>query len=389
MRSVSPAASLLSIAAGFTLVPAATTAAAARMFSAPRPYTTGDGPSAVAIADVNGDRKPDVVTANAEGKTISVLLNAGRRRFRAHRDSPLTTAPHSLKLVDVDGDGKRDVVTAAPIQRGVAAGSLSILLNDAQRSFRLQQIYPICSSGLQFGTGDMNDDGRVDVVAANPACFWGFFSSIFLNAGNGLFERSAICGGGAGKVAVAIGDVDTDGKPDLVTASVDADTISVGLNGGDVTRCPGTRVSDEFQTGRAPLALALRDLNGDGKRDVVTANYEAGTLSVLLNKGDGTFAVHVEYPTGGPPTSVAVGDLNGDHMPDIATTSSSAGAVSVRVNRGRGTFGPRHDYRTNGGHPSSVAIADLNSDGRPDLAVANEDTDNVSVFFNRTHSASR
>jgi hypothetical protein len=177
-----------------------------------------------------------------------------------------------------------------------------------------------------------------------------------------------------------------DGKPDLVTANyVEDGAVSVLLNRGDGS----FRAKRDFRTGGGPFSVAIGDLNGDGKLDLATANgYGPSTVSVLLNRGDGSFQPKVDYATGSA-YSVAIGDLNGDGKPDLATGNISAGTVSVLLNRGDGSFQAKLDYET-GESPSSVAIGDLNGDRRPDLVTANpgEGTSNrgknksVSVLLN-------
>ena len=187
-------------------------------------------------------------------------------------------------------------------------------------------------------------------------------------------------GGQPGSLAVA--DVNGDGKLDLATANPDLSTVSVLLNRGNGT----FQVKGEYETGLDPLFVRVGDLDRDGKPDLVTANGY-GYLSVLAGRGDGTFDSdsRVDYRTGGG--SLAIGDLNGDGWPDLISTNfgqddETPGSVSVLLNRGDGTFLPRVEYPA-GLTPAFVATADLNRDGKLDLAVANYDGDTVSVFLNR------
>src|SRR6185312_6170022 len=112
------------------------------------------------------------------------------------------------------------------------------------------------------------------------------------------------------------------------------------------------------------------DLNGDGSVDLVVAKAHSSRVGVLLNDRDGTFAPHVDYPTAASPVAVAVAarDLDGDGDPDLVTANTS-GSVSVLLNRGRGTFAAKVDYAA-GGAPNSIALADFDRDGFLDAAVA-------------------
>ena len=154
-----------------------------------------------------------------------------------------------------------------------------------------------------------------------------------------------------------------------------------------------------YPTGISPSSVAIGDLNGDGRLDLVTANIggdplgtptPAGTVSVLLGNGGGTFSAATPYPTGSViPSSVAIGDLNGDGRLDLAVTNYGspsslvpAGTVSVFLGAGGGTLAAATQYPTGTGLPGaqSVAIGDLNGDGRLDLAVANSSS-SISVLL--------
>ena len=168
--------------------------------------------------------------------------------------------------------------------------------------------------------------------------------------------------------SVAIGDLNGDGKPDLATANGDASTVSVLLNRGDGS----FRAKRDYATGHGPDSVAIGDLNGDGKPDLATANIEASTVSVLLNRGDGSFQAKLDYATGSGPRSVAIGDLNGDGKPDLATANVRYANTRLRApQQGRRQLPGQASTTRPGRAPASVAIGDLNGDGKPDLATAN------------------
>jgi hypothetical protein len=182
---------------------------------------------------------------------------------------------------------------------------------------------------------------------------------------------------GNGPAAIALGDVNGDGSPDLATANYNENTVSVLLNNRDGT----LHARQDYATAFSPRALALGDLNGDGNADLVTANLWDNSVSVLLSNADGTLQAKQDYETASRPLDVALGDLNGDGRLDIAVAADNANAVSVFRNSGDGSFEARQDYETGAG-PDSVAIADMNADGRPDLITANGEAATVSVLMN-------
>jgi hypothetical protein len=180
---------------------------------------------------------------------------------------------------------------------------------------------------------------------------------------------------------VAIGDLNGDRRPDLAVAKISYDagpgSVSVLLGNGDGSFSSGSN----FSVGNYPIAVAIGDLNKDGKLDLVTANTNSNTVSVALGNGDGSFRPRTDYATGPSPTWVAIGNLDGDGRPDLAVPNSGSNTVSVWLGNGGGSFGARTDYGV-GTSPTCVAIGDFNRDGRPDLVVANNGSSTVLVLLN-------
>ncbi len=144
---------------------------------------------------------------------------------------------------------------------------------------------------------------------------------------------------------------------------------------------PAVRFSSTTLTaGLQPEGIASGDLNGDGKADLVVSDYAASTISVLLGNGNGTFKTHVDYPVGAGAYGIAIADFNGDGKADVAVADWSAATVSVLLGNGDGTLQPAVSY-TVGAEPSQIAVGDFNGDGKLDLAVATYAVSAVSVLL--------
>jgi len=171
--------------------------------------------------------------------------------------------------------------------------------------------------------------------------------------------------GGADGFTTRIGDLNGDGKGDVVITYERQPKVTVFLGVGDGNLTPGV----SYVIGAQSSDLALADLNGDGKLDIAAAQSSGSGVSVLLGRGDGTFLPATSYPTGQEPGAIAVADLNHDGVPDLITLSQPASTVSVLIGVGNGTFLPKRDSAARPG-ANALAVADFNLDGRPDVALA-------------------
>ena len=127
-----------------------------------------------------------------------------------------------------------------------------------------------------------------------------------------------------------------------------------------------------YSAGDSPNAVAIGDLNGDGEPDLAIANSVSQNVSVLLGNGDGTFLAKVDYAVGGNPNGVVIADVNSDSKPDLAT-ANNLNSISVLLGNGNGTFGPKTDYALAAfSIPNDIVSGDLNGDNKPDLITVNQ-----------------
>jgi hypothetical protein len=214
--------------------------------------------------------------------------------------------------------------------------------------------------------GDLDGDGNLDLVTAaiggSP-----FSLSVLLGKGDGTFAARVDVANENMVNDLALGDMNGDGKLDLVTANRSG-TVSVRLGKGD-----GTLAAEQIQAcAGEPVSIALGDLDADGTLDVATANSLADTVTVLLGKGDGTFRTKVDYAIADEPVSVLAGDLNGDRRLDLVVIRGLTGNVSVLLGKGDGSFGERLDGVLDlvSNNLQSAALGDVNGDGQLDLVIA-------------------
>jgi 6-phosphogluconolactonase (cycloisomerase 2 family) len=374
-------------------------------FIAKQDFTTGTNPISVAIGDLDGDGKPDLVVANQGPSTVSVYRNASSSgsisssSFATKVDFTTATDPQSVAIGDLDGDGKPDLAVA-----NFGSNTVSVFRNTSSSgsisssSFATKVDFTAGSNPQSVAIGDLDGDGKPDLVVAN---FGSSTVSVFHNtSSSGSISSSSFATKvdfttGTSPVSVAIGDVDVDGKPDLVVANYNSATVSVYRNtssSGSISSSSFAAKVD-FTTGSNPISVAIGDLDGDGMPDLAVANSSPNTVSIYRNTSSSgsisssSFAAKVDFTTGTDPRSVAIGDLDGDGKPDLAVANYNPSTVSIFRNISSSgsisssSFAAKVDYTT-GTSPRSVIIGDLDGDGKPDLAVANAGSTSVSVLRN-------
>ncbi len=436
----------------------------------------------VAVRDFNRDGKLDIAATSFSGQSLAVLLGNGSGSFSTATNFPATTGPRSNAVGDFNGDGKLDLVSAnynssnvsvllnttptvtlaagtTPSENGPTNGTFTITLdqpaptggltvnynttgstaaNPAHYSFdqptstnitavtattftiaagattATLAVKPVDDSLLNPGetvklnitaspdyilgptigatvefspatystgtnplgiaVGDFNSDGNPDMVTANRGSG---NVSVLLGNGAGNFGAPSNLALGGVPSQVQVGDFNGDGKQDVaVTNYIGASsTVSVLLgNGAGSFGAPASlSVSSAF-------GLGVGDFNGDGKQDMAVASYNAATVSILLGNGSGGFSASSNFSTGTLPFAIAVGDFNGDGKQDLAVANKGSANISVLLGNGSGGFGATTNFAV-GANPVAIATGDFNGDGKLDLTTANYGSNNVSVLL--------
>jgi hypothetical protein len=325
-------------------------------------YTGGVPSMSLTAADVNGDGKIDLITANTGNNNITVLTNRGDRTFGSNGTYTAST-PQDIVAADLNGDGKPDL--ASPTTSGVA-----IWINIGNGRFSAPTFYSV-GSGHFLRAKDLNGDGSVDLVSGNGA--------VLTNTGAGTFALSYSANFPNDR-SLAVVDMNGDGLPDWVEALSRALIVLTNAGNGRFSLLASNAVA-----AIVPGTICAIDAKHNGRADVIIPFYESGSgtnILVMTNDGSGLLASNSVYNMNRGPSCVTAADLNGDGLIDLSVSDIS-GHVLVLTNDGSGRFvtGTTLTIPT---ISDCVITADLNQDGRLDLVTANYNSPNVSFFFNQT-----
>ncbi len=368
-------------------------------FVAGTPLTNPDGLYDIcnnAAGDLNGDGKPELIAANCSASgaagNLTVYVNNGDGTFKAGvyysagtettDNTAANISPLAVTIADVNGDGKNDLVVS-----NHDAGDVTVLLGNGDGTVNVPTVgynaggTPKTSAIVQ----DLNGDGIPDIVVPDDN-----FSFAYLQGyGDGTFRGAQdfyapVPGGfSAGATAIAVGDLNGDGYPDLVVGNYGFNPpngsgigVTVFLSNPDGSLQPGINLGK----GGSFEGVAVADFNGDGNLDIATVNESNNGVEIYYGNGKGSFPANTFFP--GVSTNafkIIAGDFNGDGHPDLAIVNTGSNNISVLLNDGTGNFGTAVTYATNG-TGTGIAAADVNGDGILDLVVP-QSNQGVDVFL--------
>jgi len=333
-------------------------------------YTVGDNPGSVAVADFNADDVPDLVVVNTSSNTVSLLLGNGNGTFQTHQQFPVGNSPRAVTSADFNGDGLLDLAVA----NGTSSNDVSVLLGNGNGTFQIHQRFLAGNLPVSITTADFNLDGRIDIAVTN------FFNnptgnsvSVLLGNGNGTFQPQRTFTTGTRPFSLAPGDFNADGIPDLAIANSNGLSVRLGIGNGTFQN------PVHYPAGNEPIYVTTGDFDGDGIMDIVVVNNFSDDLSVFRGIGNGSFQQQQRFATGDGPRAVAIGDFDKDGALDLAVSNLNTDDAMLLRGTGDGRF--ESFWRGAAGDgPESVVQTDFNGDGVNDLAVTNMNTDDVSVF---------
>lgn len=359
----------------------------ATSFAPKSDLTTGTVPYSVTSGDLDGDGRADLIVANKNSNSISFYRNtsvAGNISFASRIDSTLSGQPQCVAVADIDGDGALDVLAA-----NYTGTSLSVFRNISTSgtiALANQIVLSTGASSNSIAIGDIDGDGKPDIVTTYNSSSYVAVLRNLSTPGNISFAGFTTFLTASSPFSVAINDIDGDGKPDIVTANNTAtNTVSVLRNTSTIGAISFAAFV-QFQTGSYPQSVTVGDINEDNKPDVMTVSYNTpGSVSILRNTssvGTISFATRVDSTTGPSPSFVTMGDMDGDGKPDLV--AANGGTVSILKNMTTGgsvSFAQKVDFGT-GSNPCSVVLCDLDNDGKSDISVANYSSNTVSILRN-------
>jgi len=340
--------------------------------------STGGAPKAVILADLDGDQRVDLLTANAAENSLSLFSGQPGGLFASIQRIDLPSSPESLTAKDIDGDSRPDVL--------IAAGSVNRMYTlrntgmSGPNLFTLTTTTQVGPSPFAIATGDLNGDGLLDVVVGNRG---GDSLSVLMNKGGAMWDAPVTVAAPALPAGIAVGDINKDGRADVAVSSYQDNSVQVFASVGGTLMMAGPAL----MVGSGPTGVSLFDFNKDGFLDLTAVCENTGGVSVLPGQSAGAFGGAQSYPTAQYPAMALAEDLNGDGRTDlIVLNGGSKGSLVVLPGQGDGTFvsGNSSQRIPLSIAPSAFSTADIDGDGKLDLAVISQSASKVVILRNQS-----
>lgn len=341
-------------------------------FSVGASYPTGLAPTGVAVGDLNGDGNLDAVVTDSGSNTMSVLLGNANGTFQPRTIVQTGQNPSDVKLVDLDGDGNLDAIVTNNDDN-----TMMIFWGDGSGTFSTanRTILTTGNGPHRIVTGDLDGDGKIDIVIVD---WTGTSITIFYNNGGRQFTTQNLGSWGSSD-SVALGDLNGDGLPDIVIGG-ERETVYIN-QGNRVMKNIGN-----FQPGFHSDSVAV--VNFGSKVAVVGASQHEDVLTLLYTNSDGslddnTFDI-ITYGLSGAASDMLITDVNGDGVPDAivtyGSTSTGGGSMSVFLGTSDGHFLARVDS-TLAVAANRIVKAALNKSGNTDLIGVNTTLSALTLYF--------
>ena len=330
----------------------------------------GDGPTAVAIADFNGDGDSDLAVANEGSDNVSILVGGPGATFAGPVNHLVEDRPRSIAAADFDGNGDPDLAVPS-----YGTGATSVLLGATGSMFSVGTGFTGGDQRTGIAIADFNGDQDPDLASTDQG---DYNVAIRLGAAGATFTSAPSLSAGAEPSAVVAADFNSDRDPDLAVTNQFSDNVSILLGAAGGTFTGPTNIG----TADTPVSIATGDFNGDSDPDLVVGHV-SGAVSVLLGGPGSSFMGPTSFPAGTEPRAVAVAELDSDGDPDLVVANHLSDNVSVLLGGPGGAFTGPVNFPAGDG-PRGLATGDVDADRDLDVVVANLNFDNVSVLLNTT-----
>ena len=343
-------------------------------------------PIAVAVGHLNNDTHLDIAVASSATNQIAIFLNDANGSFIVPTtySAGVLSRPVSIAVADINGDHRMDIIVA-----NYDSHTIGVLFGQSDGTFATPiETFLGPSRPVSIVVGDLNNDTWLDVVVANNGTH---SISVLLGDGQGSFEiqKSHSTGYDSFPCALAIADLNNDDRLDIAVANYGTHTIYIFLGHGNGTLTLGVILS--AGVGSNPHAVTIADLNNDQQLDIVVANYDANTVGIFLGYGNGSFSIQKTYFLGVKfhPYSIATGYIDHDRQLDIVVSNAGSDSISVLIGYGNGTFATSATYSISpSSRPSGLTVGDFNNNNQSDVVLSNFGANNIIIFTGYTSISS-